>query len=104
MGSSGVTTVVQSCRTRTKTLALAAVVGGAIFLLYHFRGEHASTLRSHFFGVASPFLAHDTLAEPTLVEHGLDARLVWNGGKIPETRILRRAPGENNILQACVAG
>jgi len=65
----------------------------SIFLLYDFATAdgHASFIRSRLLDGISAEVGFGS----SVIEHGIDARLVWSKGSVPPTRLLRHAPGSN---------
>lgn len=79
--------------TRTwKALFLGVLFFISVFLLYDFAAAagNAPSMRSRWFGTI-PAGVQDL--EPSVIQHGIEARLVWNKGSVPTTRLLRHAPG-----------
>ena len=75
-----------------KNAFLVLLLFSSVFLLYDFAtaAGHVSSIRSRLMKEASVSVESP---EPSVVEHGIDARLVWNKGSVPPTRLLRHAPG-----------
>src|SRR5688500_3270898 len=70
--------------------ALAAVT---LYTLYHLSStESAQSIRSTLLSTPSSTSSTFDLPVPPL-EHGVDARLEWDNGPVPQTRIVRQANG-----------
>jgi hypothetical protein len=64
----------------------------SVFLLYDFAAAagNVSSMRSRLFGTIPADVEN---IGPSVIQHGIDARLVWSKGSVPPTRLLRHAPG-----------
>jgi hypothetical protein len=80
---------------RNYLLGALFVVG--TFLVLQFNTPGASRgLESIFAPKLAP--ENSLLDMPPLLEHGVDARIEWNSDPVPETRLIRHAPGTRRLM------
>lgn len=77
-----------------KRVAFIAIFCIFMVVLYQVvNPERISGIPSQIFEQFSSSGLVNSVPEPSLIEHGLDGRLVWNSLAVPETRFIRHAPG-----------
>ena len=77
--------------TSRRNYLLGALVLAGCFFVFQFYSESSYAFKN------GPSLKSDSakslLDMPPLLEHGVDARIEWNSDPVPETRLIRHAPG-----------
>lgn len=86
----------ESAQTTTRrNLFLGVLALSGIFLLFRLSlTDTAASLKDKFMSKHTPD-PNDFLTNlPPPLEHGLDARLEWDGRSVPESVLVRHVPGE----------
>lgn len=78
-----------------KNVSLATLACTSFFLLYQFTNaaQHVTDFGSRIVQSVYPATSDYDSIDASLIEHGIDARLTWESGPVPATRLLRHAPG-----------